>query len=333
MTPAISAYPWAWAWTVASAVMAAVLLLAAGGSVTPLTFAMSVAGFACLAGLHRLYATRRPDRVLAAVTGGVAVAMGSAMMAGVISLMAARLGAPLADPWLAGADAALGIDTPRLVAAAAARPWLSYGLGAAYLSSFPLIFAAIVYFAVTRREERLWELCAGFAGVMTVCTLISAATPAVGAFAHYALSDDILRALPPGAGLYHLPVFEAYRSGAWATVDFTRLQGVVTFPSIHCGLALMTAYAFRRDRFLAWPMAIWNGVVILSTIPIGGHYVIDLIAGAAVWAMVATLARTPLGAPSGLPQAVMPERASAIHGLNVQASAQQKVSDARLRRA
>lgn len=305
MTPAVSAYPWAWAWTGASTVIAIGMLLAAGGSVTPLTFALSVLGLLCLAGLHRLYATRRPDRVLAAVTGGVAVAMWSAMMAGVISLMAARLGAPLADPWLAGADAALGVDTPRLVAAAAAQPWLTWTLGVAYLSSFPLIFAAIVYFSVTKSEERLWELCAGFAGVMTACTLISAATPAVGAFAYYAISEDTLRALPPGAGLYHLPVFEAYRSGAWATVDFTRLQGVVTFPSIHCGLALITAYAFRRDRVLAWPMAIWNGVVILSTIPIGGHYAIDLIAGAAVWAIVTALARTPLGAPSALPRRAM----------------------------
>jgi membrane-associated phospholipid phosphatase len=142
-----------------------------------------------------------------------------------------------------------------------------------------------------RREDRLWELCLCFAGTLTLSVLISAAYPAVGAFVHYGTPAAVLDLLPEGSGIYHLPKFEAYRSGEVSTIDFAQLQGVLTFPSFHCAMALMTAYAFRGMRWLAGLGYGWNGLVIVSTIPIGGHYAVDLLVGALVWSVFAALAR------------------------------------------
>jgi membrane-associated phospholipid phosphatase len=33
-------------------------------------------------------------------------------------------------------------------------------------------------------------------------------------------------------------------------------------------------------------MFVWNALVIVSTVPVGGHYLIDLIAGALTWFLV-----------------------------------------------
>jgi membrane-associated phospholipid phosphatase len=48
----------------------------------------------------------------------------------------------------------------------------------------------------------------------------------------------------------------------------------------------MTAAAWRDVRSVRLPMSIWQGVVILSAIPIGGHYLVDLLAGSLCWAFV-----------------------------------------------
>jgi membrane-associated phospholipid phosphatase len=45
----------------------------------------------------------------------------------------------------------------------------------------------------------------------------------------------------------------------------------------------MTIFATRGIRWLFPASLVWNLLVIISTIPIGGHYVIDLLAGALVW--------------------------------------------------
>jgi len=51
-------------------------------------------------------------------------------------------------------------------------------------------------------------------------------------------------------------------------------------------MALMTPYALRGLPGLSAPAWCWGAPVIVSTIPIGGHYAIDFLAGAAIWAAI-----------------------------------------------
>jgi membrane-associated phospholipid phosphatase len=83
-----------------------------------------------------------------------------------------------------------------------------------------------------------------------------------------------------------LEVLHAIRNSSRMVINPMELYGLVTFPSFHTAMALMTAAAWRDDRYLRWPMFIWNALVILSTLPIGGHYVVDVIAGALTWFLV-----------------------------------------------
>ena len=239
--------------------------------------------------LHRVYTRLRPDPLIAAATGGTAALLWAGLTAGMIALAGLRTGAALIDHYLAYADALLGADTRRLVAWTARHPWVGQILMVAYASAVPAVFAAALLLAHAHRSERMWNLCLEFAVLAVLCALSSALLPANGAFVHHGTAPAILSALPGNSGIFHMHVVEAYRSGSRAVVDVLELEGVATFPSFHTAMAAMTAYAVRGMRWITPAASIWCALVIASTIPIGGHYIVDLIAGSAAWAAVACL--------------------------------------------
>lgn len=249
---------------------------------------------------HLFYRRRRDDR-LAAILGGIALIMVAGIAAGAISQAGLALGMPTIDPLLARADAAMGFSAKAVTTFMAASPVATGLLGIAYMSSFPLILASVLLLSFGRRADRAWELCFLFAASILLAGVCSAFFPAIGAFQHLQFGEALIRALPAGSGIYHLEDFYRLRSGAPVVLDLLKAQGVVTFPSFHTMLALMTAYAWRGVARIFPAMIGWNAVVIVSTIPIGGHYGVDLIGGALAWGLLAVASRRigPSAHPNG----------------------------------
>jgi hypothetical protein len=245
---------------------------------------------AFLVGTYIVYRWWRPEPVISDICGALAVIASSAATAGIISLAGLRFGAPLIDGNLAAYDSALPLDTRSIVVAVARAPAFAKLLGVAYLSSFPILIASVVFLGWTRHVKPLWQLAFVFALTAVGCATLSVFFPAVGAFSHFAYPAEVLAGLPAGAGLYHVPMLEYYRHAVAPTISTSTFQGVVTFPSFHCCLALMTALAYVEHRRLFLFAMLWNGLVIVSTIPIGGHYIVDLPAGAALWGLAYLLA-------------------------------------------
>jgi membrane-associated phospholipid phosphatase len=243
-----------------------------------------------LVGAYIAYRWWRPEPVISDICGALAVIFLSAAAAGIISLTGLRLGAPLIDGKLSAYDSALLLDTRPIVVAVANATAFAALLGLAYVSSFPILFATVVILGWTRHVKRLWQLAFVFAFTAVGCATLEVFFPAAGAFYHFAYAAEVLDRLPDGAGVYHLPKFDYYRNAVAPIISMSSLQGVVTFPSFHCCLALMTALAFVENRWLFAVSFLWNALVIVSTIPIGGHYIVDLIAGAALWALAYVLA-------------------------------------------
>lgn len=65
----------------------------------------------------------------------------------------------------------------------------------------------------------------------------------------------------------------------------------VTFPSFHAGAAPLLGWGFWPVARLRWPLVTLNVVMAASAIPIGGHYVVDIIAGVMVAAAGIAVAR------------------------------------------
>jgi PAP2 superfamily len=272
-----------WLVCVFATIFAAFLIrrFAVGIDYASLLAAIAVLGF--LLAVYIAYGRWRASPRLSNLCGVLAAMTWSGAMAGIISLIGLRYHAPMIDAQLAHWDRAAGIDVPAIIAWAADYPFWSSLLAIAYESSFPLLFGLIVLLAFTRRFDRLWVLAFVFALTIVVSTSISVVWPARGAFAFFDYPASLLERLPRGAGIYHLEKFDYFSSDPSPVVSFASLQGVVTFPSFHCCLALMTIFATWGLRWF-FPISLsWNGLVIMSTVPIGGHYAIDLPGGALLW--------------------------------------------------
>src|SRR3989304_3194251 len=66
-----------------------------------------------------------------------------------------------------------------------------------------------------------------------------------------------------------------------SVVTWRTSQGIITMPSVHTAVAILLIAGFWKTR-LAVPVIILNTAMIVSCVPVGRHYVVDLIAGAAL---------------------------------------------------
>nr|WP_237489049.1 phosphatase PAP2 family protein [Tsuneonella aeria] len=212
------------------------------------------------------------------------------MACGVVSNAGLRLGASPVDGLLAGIDGLVGIDVAQVVRAFAAQPATIDALAVIYNASGAIAVALIGLRLLANRRAEAWELVMTIVLAMQVVALVSIVAPAVGAMAHLAMLDLQGAGLPAGAGIYHLEAFHHFRAGTDTVLRLDDMSGLVTFPSFHTVLALVALQAVARTR-LRWLGVAWAAAVIVSTIPIGGHYVIDLVAGFAIWAGAVTVAR------------------------------------------
>ena len=193
--------------------------------------------------------------------------------------LAVALNRPLADPWLARADALLGISVPGAVAWTAAYPALVSVLLFSYYSLAPQFIAPIVLLGLWYRDrDGLWEYVFNF-HVCLVLTLIGLALfPAMCAFSYYGFESLI----DQGRFIRH---FEALRGGNFRLLELTELEGLITFPSFHVAGGLMVTWVFRRYRRLFALLFVLNVLMIASTVLLGAHYAVDIIASFIIFVM------------------------------------------------
>ena len=180
-------------------------------------------------------------------------------------------------------------------------------LRTAYLSLSQLtvvVFAVLFYL---RGAGRAAEYVRQFFGCAAISTVIGAFFPCIGVMVRYA-SPELAAVFGPGAGTYYLPPLEALRSELPYQFDLRTMPGLVEFPSFHTASAVIMAYAFRDFGRVSWLALLYALLLIASTPLIGGHYFVDLIAGAAVAvAMILVERAVHRGRQSGLATGI-PER-------------------------
>jgi membrane-associated phospholipid phosphatase len=206
------------------------------------------------------------------------------LIAGVtLSYLITAADLPLRDASLAQIDRALGFDWLGFLQATNASPVLTALLFRAYQTVGPVAEFTIVWLALTGRGERLAEFVAVLAlstiGLCAVMWLV----PAAGAFAYYKPEPLLFDHLSAGGELWSFfHAFTALRDGSLGVIDLSALEGVVSFPSFHTILGVIPIYALRDRRALLMAALAVNGTMIVSTMPVGGHHLVDVVAGAAV---------------------------------------------------
>ncbi len=197
----------------------------------------------------------------------------------VLTYAVAALGRPLADNHFDAADAWLGFSAPAVVGWVNSRPWLAGLLWVAYFSVIPQTVFAIVYLGLKNRRAALDSFLLRFmiAGLLTtVCFYL---LPALGTCVQYKFGV-------PTHYQMILDHLHALRTGTRTLATWRDAEGLIVFPSFHAIWGLLLLLAFLPDRWLRWPMIVLNTLMIAATIPVGMHYLSDVIGGTAVCAIV-----------------------------------------------
>jgi len=216
------------------------------------------------------------------------------MLAGLIANTGLRLQMPIADAGLAAADAALGLDMATVVRLTAETSWLTGPLKFAYNWSTLAVALLILGWLALGHHARAWELILTAFFCLQAAAIISVFFPAKGTAFFFDLGHLQGNGIPEGAAVYAGATFDWFYFGTQTVVGLDTLNGVVTFPSFHTVLALLATQALWPTK-LKWPAVIWTAAVIVSTIPMGGHYAVDLAGGVLLWVAGCALAQWAVG--------------------------------------
>jgi len=168
-------------------------------------------------------------------------------------------------------------------------PYFSEILGFCYKNWMREIFVVVMILTYRRKFDRLKEFSVAY-----IFTGMAAIT--VSGFL-YSQSYDALAAystvgahLPTGFTQEVFDKAERLRQGQDHTLDFSRLVGLVCFPSFHAGAAVLLATAMRGMRWLWAPFLAFNVLVLLGTLTEGGHNLTDVIGGCLIAILAARAA-------------------------------------------
>jgi hypothetical protein len=247
----------------------------------------SVAPLACLVAMlvaaEVIYTRFRPDVRIGATCGTLAVLTIASLLAAVISHTSLRFGFPYIDNALSKADMVLGIYAPAIVLTFAEHPDFARLLALIYNTSLPVCIVCGLVLAACGRTSRAHELAFAFTFCILFASTVSIFFPALGSTVYHDIEG--LAGLPSAAGNFHMATVAYYRDDPMATFDLGKLQGIVTFPSFHIVMAIMVPYAIRGTGIATWFAAAWAVLVTISAVVIGGHYIVDLLAGAITWSI------------------------------------------------
>ena len=193
----------------------------------------------------------------------------------VLTYVAAAANWPLMDDVFARLDAAMGFRRDDLDAWLQQHAAVRTALWMAYLSGGLQIPVLFLVHCMRAPGEGSGELMWNFMVSLLIVTAISVFLPAA--------------AMPGMIGQRHIDVFLAVRSGGMTVLDESTIAGFVAFPSWHAAMGVIFIYSARMLKWLLAILVPLNVLVIVATVPSGGHYLVDTIAGLAV-AVVSILA-------------------------------------------
>lgn len=248
-----------------------------------------IALFAAIPGVFVPYARWRRMAALHSVLELAATALLLTLPILIVTYAAMRLNLPMADARLMALDRALGFDWTAFVRLVDRSPLASKLLLESYTSfSLQILFLPMLL-CVFRLQARAYRFLLAFLLLCVAAAAISVPFPSIGAYVAHGLDPDSLRNVNAHFGYFYLESFRAVREQADFVLRAGNAAGIITFPSVHAGVAVLCAWAAWRSRLLRYPFLVLNSLMFVSAISHGAHYLVDVIgggvvAGAAIWA-------------------------------------------------
>jgi hypothetical protein len=188
---------------------------------------------------------------------------------------------PYADWWLVRADQLLGFDWVGFIMLFRDSPLALKAFGWAYMSFLWQAAAILISLFATGRDERAWRFVTAAGVALLITVAIYPLAPAVAGYTHFGITPEMYPNLNTSAPWAFVPAIESMKSGT-KIITSNLMTGYVTIPSYHASSALLFSWAVWPFRSARWPFALLNLAMCAAAIIIASHYLIDLLAGAAV---------------------------------------------------
>jgi hypothetical protein len=181
----------------------------------------------------------------------------------------ATVAAPFRDELPQLVDRWLGFDWLAWSTLVHGIPWLHWVLGGLYASLLAQSVLSSIYLPLVGRVDRVRELVLLCVVTWLFTAAVFTTIPAIGPFGTFSPNDPEI-----------VELLMMRSPGPWV-VSYAAAQGIVVMPSYHTVLAVLFVYAFRGTAI--FPAVLLVNLAMLPSIPpIGGHYLADMLAGAAI---------------------------------------------------
>lgn len=195
-----------------------------------------------------------------------------------VTFVAMRLNLPMVDQLLVTMDRALGFDWPAFVRMVDRISILSRLLAIAYASIFLQAVLAPAGLCALQRPQRAFRLVCCY-GLLGLCaSIIAAFFPSLSAYAGYGVDVTSLTNIDARNSWGFDHALQAVRNDPHFVLSERTASGIVNFPSVHAGLAMLLVWAAWPTK-LRYPVLGLNTLMIVSALTHGAHYLVDVISG------------------------------------------------------
>jgi membrane-associated phospholipid phosphatase len=219
-----------------------------------------------------------------------------------LSYVCARISLPLWDAQIISAESLVGFSWLAAAQWFDHAPLLLQVLNGAYATfTGQLIVTAILLLAAGRLRE-IDCYFVTFVCASLLAEIGSLIFPTLGPASSLAsaVTFDHLAAI----GRTTAEIVLGLRDGSLKVIDARALDGIISFPSLHAAVAVLIPYHLRWSKPLFGIAAALNTLMLISAVPCGNHYLIDILGGllTAALAIAASAAVYPylaVGGPHG----------------------------------
>ena len=196
--------------------------------------------------------------------------------------IAGRIGSafPMQDSRFADLDQSIGVNVPSIMAFAE-RIGVANAVNRTYMILSPFVVFAFLFPALTGKPLPARRFITSNLIAFAIGLPLFVLFPAAGPWSGYHF--------PPGPDRFacEAGLLQLRQAGAYVFHP----AGVVCFPSFHVIWAVLAAHTLWGFRWLRIPAAILASLIIVSTMTLGWHYFVDVLAGLIVASIAVVLSR------------------------------------------
>lgn len=236
----------------------------------------------------------RSERIAStAITCGLLIVFSSALSA--LNYLLLPNWRPGIDPWLTKIDSLLGYHWPDALALSARYPTINDLMWVSYSSTSFQIALVAVALGLTGRLATLHVMMLALAISSVMAVVFWALFPSLGPSTLHALPAELLAVVKPVVDpAYGAEIAALMRHGT-NTLSPDEFRGLIAFPSFHTIMAVLATYYARNIRWLLPPLLMLNLLIFPAVLVHGGHHLVDIPAGLAVFALAAFIGQKMVG--------------------------------------